>query len=139
VALAAIEQGWVWRQEIVWAKPNPLPESVKSRSRRSHETILHLARTNRPYAAESAAETLDVWSHAVQGYRDPQGRKHPAVFPESIARRIIQHYCPPGGLVLDPFAGTGTTLVAAKALGFDALGVELNPEYAAIARDRLTP
>lgn len=135
VALAAVDAGWVWRQEIVWHKPNPLPESVRNRSVRSHETILHLARTNRPYAAPEREH--DVWDIAVQGYRDPDGVRHPAVFPEAVVRRIVGGYSRPGDRVLDPFVGSGTTLVVARDMGREAVGIELNPEYAEVARRRL--
>lgn len=140
VALAAVEDGWVWRQEIVWAKPNPIPESVRNRCQRAHETILHLAPTNRPHSrATNRGGELgrDVWDIPVAGYKDPRGRKHPAVFPEALVERLIADYCPPRGNVLDPFAGSGTTLAVAHRMGRVPYGVEINQEYAAIARDRL--
>jgi DNA modification methylase len=140
VALAAVDAGWVWRQEIVWRKPNPLPESVRNRCQRAHETILHLSLTNRPYSrvTQRGGELgHDVWDYAVAGYKDPAGRKHPAVFPEPLVERVITDYCPPGGTVLDPFAGSGTTLAVASRLGHTWCGIELNPEYAAIAHTRV--
>lgn len=140
VALAAIDAGWVWRQEIVWRKPNPLPESVRSRCQRAHETILHLSLTNRPYARETQRGGElghDVWDFAVAGYKDPAGRKHPAVFPEPLVERIIADYCPTDGMVLDPFAGSGTTLAVANRMGRRWYGIELNSNYAAIAALRV--
>lgn len=137
IALDAIDRGWLWRQDIVWAKPNPLPESVKDRSRRSHETILHLATGPRYHAEPEAAATLDVWTHAVAGFRDPLGRRHPAVFPLPLIRQIVRSYSPLGGVVLDPFAGSGTTPVAAIAEGRIGIGVELSPDYVSIAQDRV--
>lgn len=138
VALDALEDGWLWRQDLVWSKPNPLPESVRDRSRRAHETILHLTRRPRYYAdPDLARDTLDVWTMPVAGYRDPQGRRHPAVFPEPLAARIIAAYSRPGGTVLDPFLGSGTTLAAALNLGRNGVGVELSPDYAQVAATRL--
>jgi DNA modification methylase len=138
LALAAVDAGWVWRQEIVWHKPNPLPESVRNRSQRSHETILHLSRTNQPYCRNIDGGRFghDVWEFPVGSYRDPLGRKHPAVFPEPLVERILTDYCPPGGHVLDPFAGSGTTCAVARRAGLRWTGIELNPEYAQIARMR---
>jgi site-specific DNA-methyltransferase (cytosine-N4-specific) len=136
VALAAVDAGWIWRQEIVWHKPNPLPESVTDRCQRAHETILHLTMSDRHYAAPAVREH-DVWLFAVEGYRDPRGRKHPAVFPLPLVSRIIEDYCPPDGMVLDPFAGSGTSIVAARRLGRSAIGFDLNAEYIQIAIDRL--
>lgn len=136
LALAAVDAGWYWRQEIVWHKPNPLPESVRDRCQRAHEVILHLT-TGPRYFAAPGARCSDVWSIPVAGYRDPLGRKHPAVFPLEIPRRIVAGYCPEGGTVLDPFAGSGTTLVAAEALGRRGIGADLSADYLAVAGDRV--
>jgi len=140
VALATMDAGWVWRQEIIWQKPNPMPESVRSRSVRAHETILHLAKTNKPYSRDPGAGGglgHDIWNIPVAGYKDPLGRKHPAVFPEALVERILTDYAPAGGLVLDPFAGSGTTLAVAHRLGLRAVGVELSEDSCWIARDRI--
>lgn len=75
----------------------------------------------------------DVWRIASSGFRGA----HHATFPVELARRAISAGCPPGGTVLDPFMGAGTTAVAAEQLGRDWLGVELNPEFAAIADSRI--
>ena len=65
---------------------------------------------------------------------DPE---HPAPFPTAIPARLIRMFSFPGDTILDPFAGTGTTLYAAKALGRPAVGVELNERYCEIAAQRL--
>lgn len=75
----------------------------------------------------------DVWRIASSNYRGA----HHATFPVELARRAIQAGCPPGGLVLDPFFGAGTSAVAAEQLGRDWLGIELNPDFAALAEQRL--
>lgn len=62
---------------------------------------------------------------------------HPAQYPENLAIWLIRLLTPLGGVVLDPFLGSGTTAVAAKRLGRDSIGVELKQEYAEIARQRL--
>lgn len=61
---------------------------------------------------------------------------HFATFPEQLPRLCIAAGCPSGGLVLDPFAGAGTTLLAAQALGRRCIGIELNPAFAEIADER---
>ena len=140
IALAAIDDGWLWRQDVVWAKPNPLPESVRRRCVRAHETVLHLARTARHYVrpTDRGGELgHDVWSIAVHGHRDRDGVPTPAVYPEALVGRILGDWCPPGGMVLDPFIGSGTTAVVAARRGLPFLGVDLSGEMLTAARRRL--
>ena len=66
-----------------------------------------------------------------------EGEAHFAVYPPKIIETPIQAGCPPGGIVLDPFMGSGTTAVVARQLGRDYLGIELRPEYVRIAEKRL--
>ena len=75
----------------------------------------------------------DVWSIPTRPYRGP----HFAAFPVDIPTRCIKAGCKPGGMVLDPFCGTGTTGLAAIALGRHFTGIELNPAFAALAAERL--
>jgi DNA modification methylase len=75
----------------------------------------------------------DVWSIHTRPYRGP----HFAAFPIDLPTRCIQAGCRPGGMVLDPFCGTGTTGLAALALGRRFTGIELNPAFAALAAERL--
>ena len=76
----------------------------------------------------------DVWSISLTHQK---GLEHFAMFPLELPKRILQVACPPNGLVLDPFAGSGTTGVAAKELGIRCCLMELNPEFAEIIRKRL--
>ena len=89
----------------------------------------------RSRAAESpaAADPGDVWSIPTRPYRGP----HFAAFPLDIPTQCIKAGCKPGGMVLDPFCGTGTTGIAALALGRHFTGIELNPAFAALAAERL--
>jgi len=75
----------------------------------------------------------DVWSINTRPYRGP----HFAAFPVDIPLRVIAAGCRPGGMVLDPFCGTGTTGLAALTLGRRFTGIDLNPEFAALAAERL--
>ena len=75
----------------------------------------------------------DVWSIPTRPYRGP----HFAAFPIDLPTRCIKAGCKPGGMVLDPFCGTGTTGLAALALGRRFTGIELNPAFAALAAERL--
>lgn len=75
----------------------------------------------------------DVWSIPTRPYRGP----HFAAFPVDLPLRCIQAGCKPGGTVLDPFCGTGTTGIAARQLGRHFTAIELNPAFAEIAAERL--
>ena len=68
----------------------------------------------------------------------PASSRHPGKMLPELARRLVAEYCPPEGLVVDPMCGIGTTLVEAAALGCRAVGVELEPRWAELARSNLT-
>ena len=178
LALALSDAGWYLRQDIIWAKPNVMPESVKDRCTKSHEYLFLLTKspkyyydheaikepvsdvslkraqsgwkTNRP-SAKTSPEGIDV---AQMGNRfvNPNGRNkrsvwfiptasfkgaHFAVMPERLVEPCILAGSAEGDVVLDPFFGAGTVGVVAKRLNRKYVGVELNPEYAEIARERI--
>ncbi len=75
----------------------------------------------------------DVWSLTTEALKD----EHYAAYPQKLVKRILICACPKNGLVLDPFAGAGTTLLVAHKLGYDWLGIELVPKYCQIAEKRI--
>ncbi len=169
-ALAMLEHNWIVRQEIIWAKPNPMPESVKDRCTRSHEFVFMFSKYDKHYFdsdanKEPSAQPNRIRADRIGGNKYKEGIKHsdgaifygsatrnrrdvwtiqnectqhghPAPFPEELIRPCILTGCPPGGIVLDPFLGSGTTAVVANVHGRSCVGVELNPEYVRIAMDR---
>ncbi len=78
-----------------------------------------------------------IWEYLMAGDKNPLKRKHPAVFPDKIPYDFIQCFCPEEGIVLDPFAGSGSTLVMAKKLRRNFIGFDVVPEYCELARERL--
>jgi len=144
VAFALQADGWYLRTDIIWHKPNGQPESVKDRPVRSHEYVFMLSKSERYfYDAQGMKEpTADgkamrsrrsVWSLNTE----PYAGAHFAVFPAELARLCIRGGSRAGDLVLDPFLGAGTTGVVASQEGRDFLGIELNSDYAALARERI--
>lgn len=196
VAFALQEDGWWLRQDIIWAKPNPMPESIKDRCTKAHEYLFMLTKSAQyHYDADAIAEdaiysglanqdesgfkyprsfkgkhkdgyrTSDkqaghgrrhagfndrwdaaeadglsgkrnkrsVWNVPTQGYSEA----HFATFPPALIEPCIKAGCPVGGTVLDPFGGAGTTGMVADRLGRNAILIELNPEYAAMAERRI--
>lgn len=178
VAFALQADGWWLRSDIIWAKPNPMPESVTDRPTRSHEYVFLFAKSERYYFDAEAVREPDVGSDhprsvlagqaslepsgglrsSHRGIRTAEGRNgagrnirtvwrvvtepfpgaHFATFPTKLVEPCILAGAPRGGVVLDPFSGAGTTGLVAHRLGRAFIGIELNPEYAAMARRRIT-
>lgn len=162
VALALQQDGWVLRCDIVWHKPNGVPESVTGRPTRNHEYVFLLSKA-RKYHCDMAAlrEPLAEVTHQRRKYDQgprmathgrPDGRNarsvwdipvthpigtHTAPFPEQLAERCVLAGSRPGDLVLDCFAGSGTTGVVALSLGRRFVGIELSERYCGEARQRL--
>jgi site-specific DNA-methyltransferase (cytosine-N4-specific) len=170
-ALALIDAGWVLRNEVIWAKPNGMPESVPDRLAAKHEHVFLLTKGptywfdldaikvpttgavpgNSPQALARYGEAAvgeagrrfggnpgstlldphdtrnpgDVWTIPTQ----PFPGAHFAAMPLALAERCVQAGCRPGGVVLDPFSGSGTTGLAAARHGRRYVGIDLNADY----------
>jgi DNA modification methylase len=171
VALALRADGWYLRSDTIWAKPNPMPESVTDRPTSAHEHVFLLTKSARYFwdadavaqnaltadrnreklNGESAVDTKlrgfgshcgtydgtrnirNVWTIATQ----PYSGAHFATMPPELAGICIKAGNRDGGLVLDPFGGSGTTGMVAQGLGHESILIELNPEYAQLAKKRI--
>jgi DNA modification methylase len=174
VAFALRADGWYLRQDIIWAKPNPMPESITDRCTKAHEYVFLLSKSARYfYDAKAVAEDASgrepgnvshklvdasltddhhrtaggllnvgardtrnrrsVWTIATQ----PYSGAHFATMPPGLAETCINAGSRIGDTILDPFGGAGTTALVADRLQRDATIIELNPAYAALARDRI--
>ncbi len=209
VAFALQADGWYLRQEIIWHKPNPMPESVRDRCTKAHEQVFLLSKSERYYydfeAMQEPASPLtharmpgngklvpagwaqgqgahtakahqtakthrkvaavgrragppgnpaeknnvsfneamavmpasrnrrSVWTIATEAFSEA----HFATFPRALVEPCITAGCPRGGVVLDPFGGAGTTGLVADGMQRDAVLIEINPEYAAMAERRI--
>jgi DNA modification methylase len=179
VAFALQADGWWLRQDIIWHKPNPMPESVRDRCTKAHEYVFLLTKNERYFYDAEAVKEPSSWgrvndpawnaaraatnekkgcgnrngkSTGFAEWQPDQGRNrrsvwtvttkpysgaHFAVMPPDLVEPCIKAGCPEGGTVLDPFAGSGTTLAVAAELGRSGIGCELNPEYIALAERRI--
>ena len=187
VALALQEDGWWLRSDIIWHKPNPMPESVTDRPTKSHEYIFLLTKSPHYYYDQDAirepvsdvsikrstyafntednknikgnmsergvtrtTEGLNLKS--AEEKQHPLGRNkrdvwtvntkpfpeaHFATFPEKLIDTCIKAGTKENDIVLDPFSGAGTTGVVACKLNRIYIGIELNPEYAEMSKNRL--
>ena len=171
VAFALQADGWYLRQDIIWSKPNPMPESVTDRCTKAHEYIFLLSKSPKYYydhaavredavkgASGSTFNTGKTAEHqlnrssdkerAEDGKRNrrsvwtvtpkPYKGAHFATFPPDLIAPCILAGSPVGGMVLDPFMGSGTTAQVAELHGRSWLGIELNPAYCELIKDRMT-
>jgi len=183
LAFALRADGWYLRQDIIWHKPNPMPESVQDRCTKSHEYIFLLSKSQKYYydaeaiqeesvgGSKGAAASFNrknskrgigdvcpaspmpthrsdredvqydgpnrnrrsVWTVATK----PYAGAHFAVFPSDLIEPCILAGAPVGGIVLDPFMGSGTTAQVAQHLGRQYIGCELNIDYKTLQDKRL--
>lgn len=145
LAFALQDAGWWVRSEVVWHKPNAHPESVRDRPTKAHETIFLLSKEQDYYYAVSAVSgpngrrLRDVWEIPTEPLKRAYGQDddHPAMMPMSLARRCVAITSKKNDVVLDPYAGSGTTLLAAQELGRQWVGIELNPSFVDLIERRL--
>ena len=182
VAIALQDAGWYIRSEIIWHKPNPMPESIKDRPTSCHEKIWLITKNKKYYydadaikepctestkqryksgwngnekrdfpgsqqnnfskyigTEKSKEDALkgrnkrNVWTITTKPFRGA----HFATFPKDLNEPCIKAGCPEGGVVLDPFGGSGTTGIVAKSLNRQAILIELNKDYINIANKRI--
>ncbi|MFO0752868.1 MAG: site-specific DNA-methyltransferase [Thermodesulfovibrionales bacterium] len=144
LAFALQQDGWYLRSDIVWNKPNAMPESVKDRPTRSHEYVFLFSKNEKYYYDYKAIlESTDdgrgkrnkrsVWDINTEPYKEA----HFATFPPKLIEPCILAGTKRGDYVLDPFFGSGTVGVVCERLIRNYIGIELHPEYVALAAKRL--
>jgi len=130
VAIELSTRGWVLRSSIIWYREHALPESVQDRPRRSYEYVFMFVKQRSYFFNRRALDTLhveDMWT--IPARPKPTNGLPTAPFPDELVQRCLEIGCPENGLVLDPFAGSGTTLRVALASGREATGIDLHPEF----------
>ena len=141
LAFALRNDGWYLRQDIIWSKPNPMPESVKDRCTKSHEYIFLLSK-NQNYYFDTLYEpsvNIDkrrkrsVWEVQLKPYKGA----HFATYPEELIKPCILASSRVGDTILDPFLGSGTTARVAERLNRNWIGCELNETYLELQEQRL--
>lgn len=137
VALALQEDGWVLRSAIMWQRPAPMPEpTARDRPWRTYEPVFLLAKQPRYWFNRDAlGDEEDIWRISAHS-RNPGA--HFAPYPMEFADRCVRAGCPAGGTVLDPFVGSGTTMLAALLHDMNAIGIELKMEYCEYIKKRIT-
>ncbi len=136
-AIAMQDRRWILRNDLIWYKPNVPPRPETDRLRLAHEHFFHFVLRPKEGRAKYfydlshvEARATDVVTYNVRAGQDG----HSATFPSELVLPRILSSSPKGGVVVDPFCGTGRALRVAAAAGRSAIGFELNPEYASRAR-----
>jgi site-specific DNA-methyltransferase (adenine-specific) len=139
-----VEAAMLWRAAIapaayirtqVWVKPDSAPQFTGDRPAMGYESILTAwAGEGRP--RWNGGGRRGVYEHMV-GVSGGIRNEHPTQKPEPLMRELVSLFTDPGDIILDPFAGSGTTLVAAKRLGRKAIGIELDRAYCDVIVQRL--
>jgi site-specific DNA-methyltransferase (cytosine-N4-specific) len=130
LADALRRDGWYLRSTIIWRKPSAVEPTRADRPAVSHEYLFLFAAAE-DYWIHNPGEQW--WHHTVWDIRTDSDASHPAAMPSELARRCIVAGCPPGGVVLDPFFGSGTTGMVAAKLDRRFVGIELNPAFSDLA------
>jgi DNA modification methylase len=136
-AIAMQDAGWIVRNDLIWAKSRVIPGPERDRLRLSHEHWFHLVRrssTGRASYYYNVKECEEGLRDVVSCAPSTGGDGHSATFPGQLVRPRIASSCAPNGMVVDPFCGTGTTMVEAVRLGRRAIGFELSSAHALTAR-----
>ena len=186
LAFSLRDDGWYLRNDIIWMKENPMPESVKDRCARCYEHVFLFSKSRKYHfdhkaisepIAPTTAERLkrgmkggNKFGKAIPGQEQVQTINRPreygtitdemikplrnkrdvwiintvpfkgghyAAYPPMLVETCLLAGCPEGGIVLDPFMGSGTTGMVAKQLDRHYVGIELNPEYTELAYARI--
>lgn len=127
-------EGWNLKQEIVWDRGGGMMQNARMFVR-FDERILWFVRGDKWLWNQECVGYGTIWRLARE--QQQQGKQHPVAFPIEIPLRAIAATTELGDIALDPFMGSGTTLVAAKALGRRAIGIEIEERYCEVAAKRL--
>lgn len=139
-AIAMQERRWILRNDLIWYKPNVPPRPESDRLRLAHEHFFHFVKRPKQGRAKYYYDLRHVEPGAtdvVTQYVRAGQNGHTATFPPQLIRPRILSSCPPGGLVLDPFCGSGRALIVAVDTGRRAIGFDISARYVKAARELL--
>lgn len=147
VGFAMQQLGYKLINEVIWEKPNPPPNLACRCFTHSHETLIWAARSKYDCKHHFAYETMkaanedkqmkSVWRMTAPGKAEKVHGKHPTQKPEALVDRCLAASCPPDGVVLDPFNGSGTTGVVAVRRGLKYIGIEQDAAMLEITKARI--
>lgn len=131
--LSLINDGWICRMENIWHVLNKMPTSVKDRFNTDHEKMFMFVKNQKYYFNQQYVVGKDgnpralrtVWNIS----NGANSKSNTASFPKELVEIPIKATCPPNGIVMDIFAGSGTVCTVAEEMGFNSIGIELNSSF----------
>jgi len=148
-AIGCIDRKWIVRNDIIWAKRNGIPESVSDRFTKKHEYFFFMVKSEKYYfdldsiknktsdnnGFKNPGDVSDFWDVPTK----PNSESHYAQYSDNLIMKPILSGCPKGGIIYDPFMGSGSTAEAALRAERKFIGSEMSNEYIKIANQRLHP
>lgn len=134
IAIALVDMGFIWREQIIWEKPNPMPENIQDRVRQSCEYILHFTKKGKykfnqeHYMIPGTTGKLRIDNQVWVSPPSPS-KGHSATFPPKIVTRLFLAVTDPDDVVFDPFMGSGTMLELSMKYGRKFIGCDINKEF----------
>jgi DNA modification methylase len=149
-AIGCIDRGWIMRNDIIWAKRNGMPEPVTDRFTKKHEYIFFMVKSEKYFfdldkikiptvvsndTTKNPGSVSDFWNVNTKSNKD----SHFASYNTDLIKKPILAGCQEGGIIYDPFMGTGTTAMAALRANRNFIGSEMSKEYIKICEQNITP
>ena len=136
IAFELQQRGWTLRSDIIWNRVNAFVEpTARDRPHRQYEHLFLFSKSRwYSYDRSQLNGEQDVWTIPIERSRR---NEHSAPFPTQLVRRCVLTGSPPGGAVLDPFSGSGTTLEVGVGLGRNCVGIDLSSAYTSATVNRL--
>lgn len=148
-AIGCIDRKWIVRNDIIWAKKNGMPEPVTDRFTKKHEYFFFMVKSEKYYfdldsiknktsdnnGFKNPGDVSDFWDVPTKSNKE----SHHAQYSDNLIIKPILSGCPKGGIIYDPFMGSGSTAEAALRAERKFIGSEMSEEYFKIANKRLRP
>ena len=142
IAIQLVDMGYIWREQIIWEKPNPMPENVNDRVRQSAELVLHFTKSgkykfNKEFFSTKGQSGRDRMDNQVWVYPPEPKAGHTATFPSKLVKRLLLATTDENDTVFEPFLGSGTMLDLSLEYNRKFIGCDINPKFVEMAMNKL--
>ena len=134
IALQLVDSGYLWREQIIWEKPNPMPENVNDRTRQSSELVLHFTKSgkykfNKEFFSVTGKSGKERMDNQVWVYPPEPKAGHTATFPPKLVKRLMLGTTDENDTIFEPFLGSGTMLDLSLEYNRKFIGCDINPKF----------